>query len=125
MLLLEDLKGLSEDEVKTHLVGEYEAKSDVLNDLKIVIGYESVGSWGCDSSSFFLLKDKDEKLYEVHGSHCSCYGFEGQFDLEETSIEVLKFRVNESKYGSVFSTGGYDSDSDANIKAVNDYILSM
>jgi hypothetical protein len=125
MLLLEDLKGLSEAEVKAHLVTEYEAKSDVVNDLEIVIGYESVGSWGCDSSSFFLLKDKAGKLFEVHGSHCSCYGFEGQFQLEETSVEALKFRVNESKYGSVFYTGGYDNDSDGNMKAVNDYILSM
>ena len=125
MLLLEDLKGLSEAEVKAHLVREYEANSDVVNDLEIVIGYESVGSWGCDSSSFFLLKDKAGKLFEVHGSHCSCYGFEGQFDLEETYVEALKFRVDESKYGSVFHTGGYDTDSDGNTKAVNDYILSM
>lgn len=125
MLLLEDLKGLSEAEVKAHLVREYEANSDVVNELEIVIGYESVGSWGCDSSSFFLLKDKAGKLYEVHGSHCSCYGFEGQFNLEETAVEVLKFRVNESKYGSVFYTGGYDDNEDENTKAVNDYILSM
>lgn len=125
MLLLEDLKELSEAEVKAHLIREYEANSDVLNDLDIVIGYESVGSWGCDSSSFFLLKDKDGKLFEVHGSHCSCYGFEGQFTLEETSVDALKFRMKEGKFGSVFYTGGYDNDSDSNMKAVNDYIEKM
>ena len=125
MLLLEDLKDLSEDEVKSHLIGEYEAKAEIVNDLEIVIGYESVGSWGCDSSSFFLLKDKDGKLYEVHGSHCSCYGFEGQFQLEETSVDALKFRINESKRSSVFCVGGYDDNSNDNIKQVNDYILSM
>ena len=125
MLLLEDLKGMSEAEVKAHIIGEYEADSNVVNDLEVLIGYESVGSWGCDSSSFFLLKDKDGKLYEVHGSHCSCYGFEGQFDLEETTIEALKFRINESYNHSVFSAGGYDSEEDINIQSVNDYIALM
>ena len=125
MLLLEDLKGMTEAEVKAHLVSSYEADSKLVDDLDIVIGYESVGAWGCDSSSFFLLKDKAGKLFEVHGSHCSCYGFEGQFVLEETSVEALKFRVKESRYGSVFYTGGYDSDSDGNCKAVNDYIEKM
>lgn len=122
MLLLEDLKEMTEAEVKAHLVSSYEADSMVVEDLDILIGYESVGSWGCDSSSFFLLKDKDGKLFEVHGSHCSCYGFEGQFLLEETTVESLKFRIKEGKYGSVFYTGGYDSDREGNYKAVNDYI---
>jgi hypothetical protein len=27
---------------------------------------------------------KDGKLYEVHGSHCSCYGLEDQWSPEET-----------------------------------------
>lgn len=124
MLLLEDLKGMSEAEVKSHLVREYEAESGLVDDLEILIGYESVGSWGCDSSSFFLLRDKEGKLYEVHGSHCSCYGFEGQFELEETTIEALKFRINESYNHSVFYTGGYDDHEKENIKAATDYILS-
>jgi hypothetical protein len=124
MLLLEDLKGMSEAEVKLHLVNEYEAELGIVNDLEILIGYESVGSWGCDSSSFFLLRDKDGKLFEVHGSHCSCYGFEGQFNLEETTIEALKFRINESYNHSVFYTGGYDNNENENIKAATEYILS-
>ena len=125
MLLLEDLKGMSEAEVKAHLVNEYEAELGIVNDLEVLIGYESVGSWGCDSSSFFLLRDKDGKLFEVHGSHCSCYGFEGQFNLEETTIEALKFRINESYNHSVFYTGGYDDHEKENIKAATDYITSM
>lgn len=124
MLLLEDLKEMSEAEIKLHLVKEYEADSNVVNNLEILIGYESVGSWGCDSSSFFLLRDKDGNLFEVHGSHCSCYGFEGQFTLEPTTIEALKFRINESYNHSVFYTGGYDNNENENIKAVTEYILS-
>ena len=125
MLLLEDLKGMSEAEVKAHLVNEYEAELGIVDDLEVLIGYESVGSWGCDSSSFFLLRDKDGKLFEVHGSHCSCYGFEGQFNLEETTIEALKFRINESYNHSVFYTGGYDDHEKENIKAATDYITAL
>lgn len=125
MLLLEDLKGRTEAEIKLHLVKEYEADPNILEDLEILIGYESVGDWGCDSSSFFLLKDKDGNLYEMHGSHCSCYGFEGQFDLEKTTVEALKFRINESYNKTVFYTGGYDDNENINIEAVNNYILSL
>jgi hypothetical protein len=35
---------------------------------------------------------KDGKLYEAHGSHCSCYGLEGQWSAEETCIEALELR---------------------------------
>jgi len=124
MLLLEDLKGKTEAEVKSHLMNEYTADSDVVDNLEVLIGYESVGSWGCDSSSFFLLRDKDGNLFEVHGSHCSCYGFEGQFTLEPTTVEALKFRINESYNHSVFYAGGYDNNENENIKAVTDYILA-
>jgi hypothetical protein len=124
MLLLEDLKNKTEAEVKSHLVNEYTADPDVVDGLEVLIGYESVGDWGCDSSSFFLLRDKDGNLFEVHGSHCSCYGFEDQFTLEPTTIEALKFRINESYNHSVFYTGGYDNNENENIKAATEYILS-
>lgn len=32
------------------------------------------------------------KLYEVHGSHCSCMGLEDQWSPEETSVDALKVR---------------------------------
>lgn len=38
----------------------------------------------------FVLFLKDGKLFEVHGSHCSCYGLEGQWDPEETTVEALR-----------------------------------
>jgi hypothetical protein len=30
-----------------------------------------------------------DRYYWVHGSHCSCYGLEGQWDPEEYSAELL------------------------------------
>lgn len=48
----------------------------------------------CESyeGSALILFNKDGKLYEVTGSHCSCNGLEGQWSPEETSLEALKMR---------------------------------
>ena len=144
MLAIEDLLGKTEAEVKQHIADQY-AKTpydkesakvvyDQLDKLDVLIAYESVGSWGCDSTSFFVFKDKETgKLYEMHGSHCSCYGFEGQFRLEETTIEALKSRVQEARSrnqydedeNAIFSIGGYDGDAINNARIINNYINSL
>ena len=36
------------------------------------------------------ISDEDEKFYEVTGSHCSCYGLEGQWDPELCSDEYVQ-----------------------------------
>lgn len=51
----------------------------------------------------FVLFERDGKLYEVNGSHCSCYGLEGQWDPEETTVDALRCRVAEGRLGE----GGY------------------
>lgn len=40
--------------------------------------------------SAFVLFVRDGKLYEVHGSHCSCHGLEDQWTEEETTVEALR-----------------------------------
>lgn len=42
-----------------------------------------------DGGYAFVLYAKEGVLYEVHGSHCSCYGLEEQWQPEETTIEAL------------------------------------
>ena len=39
------------------------------------------------------------KLFEVCGSHCSCYGLEGQWAPEETSWEALALPFRRGKLG--------------------------
>jgi hypothetical protein len=39
---------------------------------------------------------RDGKLYEAHGSHCSCYGLEDQWAPEETLPIALLSRPNVS-----------------------------
>lgn len=41
------------------------------------------------SGSAFVLFRYKRKLYEVNGSHCSCYGLEDQWEPEETSVEAV------------------------------------
>lgn len=50
----------------------------------------------------YVLLEHDNKYYEVHGSHCSCYGLEGMWELEETTPEAIKHRIDEGRgyYGS-------------------------
>lgn len=58
-------------------------------------------SYGTDnySGDAFVLFEKDGKLYEVNGSHCSCYGLEGQFEPEETTLEAIEMRLTKGTMG--------------------------
>ena len=141
MLALEDLKDYSEQQVLKYLAENYsgeksgfdydeitnadiEKANELLKNMEVLVAYQSVGHWGCDSSAFYLLKDKNNgNLFEVHGSHCSCYGFEGQLQLEETNIEALKYRVKNG--GNVFYCGGYDENETENQKIVNSFIEAL
>ena len=119
-LYLEDLAGLTQSQVAEHISREYEIPLSEVNKYKILVAYESVGSWGCDSSSWFLLQDrKSSELYETHGGHCSCYGFEGQFEPEETNLAYL----NSDRF--YFSTGGYDHTAFMNKEAVKNYLKRL
>lgn len=132
MLTLADLAGRTEREIKDHIAQNYggdksgfdygePTEADVsalraeLENHEILIAYESVGSWGCDSASFFLTR-KDGVLYENHGGHCSCYGFEGQWSPEETTKETLE------RQSMGFAGGGYDDNRDAHDEQIKAYI---
>lgn len=41
------------------------------------------------SGSSYVLYYKDGQYFEVHGSHCSCYGLEDQWDPEPVTIVEL------------------------------------
>lgn len=48
----------------------------------------------------FVLFERGGKLYEVNGAHCSCYGLEGQWEPEETTVETLRHRLENGALGS-------------------------
>ena len=135
MIALADLSSFSESEIIEHLVNNYsrtadssddeyynhkEESSKKLDGMSVILAYESVADSGEYAESFFLLKrNYDGALFEVHGSHCSCYGFEGQLDLEETNSVALKYRAINGHL-----LGGFD-EFEKDEEIIKDYILSL
>lgn len=75
MLALADLEEMDEAAVKAHIANEYSGtesgfaygnpsdadRAKAAEDLErfdVLIAYEHVGSWGCDSASWFLMRDE-------------------------------------------------------------------
>ena len=53
--------------------------------------YASYGG-GSYEGDALVIYESGGMLYENHGSHCSCYGLEGQWTPEATSWAALKLR---------------------------------
>jgi len=60
--------------------------SDPLKNVRILFACYKTGGW---SGQAFVLFKKGHKYYEVNGSHCSCYGLEGQWEPEEVVMKEL------------------------------------
>jgi hypothetical protein len=79
-----------------------EKKSKMVEAIKKYEGNNILfASYGTDnySGDAFVLFEKNGKLYEVNGSHCSCYGLEGQFEPEETTLEAIEMRLTKGTMG--------------------------
>ena len=61
------------------------------------------------SGTAFVLYKKGRKLFEAHGSHCSCDGLEGQWHPEETTWEALDMRDY---------TWSYDGEAEAALRSL-------
>lgn len=94
MLTYDNLEGMNEEDIKEGLVSHWEASQEEVDRFDILVAQEEYEQY--EGYAFYLLREKETgKLFEVNGGHCSCYGFEGQFEPEETSVEAMKMR----KYG--------------------------
>lgn len=51
------------------------------------------------SGDAWVLFEEDGELYEVNGSHCSCYGLEGQWEPEIVTLEELEYRLTNGSFG--------------------------
>jgi hypothetical protein len=89
-------------------LGDWGCLEDVLDAFRIdkaeVKGYKvivaSYDNGGYDGDAFVLLK-KGRNYYEVNASHCSCYGLEDMWSLEDTTPAALKHRVEKGvSYGA-------------------------
>jgi hypothetical protein len=60
----------------------------------LLAGYEIDGYEG----SAMVLFTKDNKLWEVHGSHCSCMGLEDQWQPKEVTTTMLRANLARDSY---------------------------
>lgn len=74
---------------KANVAAEFQISLEELEDCKILFAAYDNEDYQGDALVIFA---KDGKLYEASGSHCSCYGLEGQWNPEETFLEALKMR---------------------------------
>ena len=87
-------------------IGDFENKQDVessfslgegeLRDAFVLLAWYG---GGCYDGSAFVLFERNGRLYEVNGGHCSCYGLEDQWDPEETSADALLHRIENGQLG--------------------------
>jgi len=75
------------------IMKDFEEVGLAVNVLFASYGYENY------EGDAFVLFEKDGELFEVNGSHCSCYGLEGQWSPEETTIKALAHRLNDGYFG--------------------------
>ena len=76
------------------MLESFEIKKEDLDGFEVLLASYDREGW--DGSAFVLLK-KDGQLFEVNGNHCSCFGLEGQWALEETSKEALLHRMEKGR----------------------------
>lgn len=86
-------------------LGNWQKREDIENDfcikleddVNIIIAAYDTPDY---SGEAYVLYEQKDKLYEVFGSHCSCFGLETQWEPTETTIQAIKF---------IYKNGGWDS----------------
>lgn len=94
-------------EDKNDVQQEFQCSDEEMEGVKILLAWYEYANY---EGSAFVLFERDGKLYEVNGGHCSCYGLEGQWDPEETNVDVLRHRMKSGSLGqdSYYNEGVFD-----------------
>jgi hypothetical protein len=79
--------------------------STKLGGANILFATYNIDDWEGDA---FVLFERNGKLYEVHGSHCSCRGLEGQWKPEVTTVGALIYRLANAGFGRALYKGRYE-----------------
>lgn len=90
-MFINDWSGNGIDGVKN----DFEIDQSELDGVEVLLASYS---YQCYEGDAFVLFRKDGLLFEVNGGHCSCYGLEGQWEPEETSVEALRKRIEAGGY---------------------------
>lgn len=87
--------------------GQWSGRADIVRDFSAAVGdvppeesilfatYDYI-DYGGNATVWF---EREGQLFEVSGSHCSCYGLEGQWEPGVVTWEALAMRPNVAGYG--------------------------
>lgn len=78
---------------------QFRSDCDNIKDNEVL--FASYGSGGWDGDAIVLIK-RNGKLYTSEGGHCSCCGLEDQWELIETTKDILKKREFSETYHPEF-----------------------
>lgn len=76
--------------VKDFVFGVFRDGTAPSPDGEILVALYSYADYS--GNAIVIGRDEAGELFEVHGSHCSCYGLEGQWEPEPTSFAALQMR---------------------------------
>ena len=88
------------------MLNEFEANGVELRDEQVL--FDAYDTEQYEGYAFVLI-EREDGLYEVNASHCSCYGLEGQWDEEKTTAEALRARFQHRQYGVMESQEDRDA----------------
>lgn len=110
--MLGELSSRTVEEVRQWIADQFEVPRETVDKYQILIAFHWVGDY--EGAAWFLLRCRETgKLFEVKASHCSCYGFEGQFTPEETTEQYLK---------SAHFSPGYEADKEAVVAFIKEVL---
>ena len=89
--------GLSEEDIKNI----WDMAPDKAH---VIFAIYSIGNYEGEA---FVLFIRDHKLYEVNGGHCSCFGLEGQWTPEATTLEAIEHRLVHGNLGESYMGENY------------------
>ena len=82
-------------EDESGLLSDFNIQKEDIEGCNFIVADYAMGDY---EGSAYVLFQKDDKLYEVTAGHCSCYGLEGQWEPQETSVEALKHILENGSY---------------------------
>lgn len=89
--------GLWDTQDKAGMAKEFDIDPESIADIEVLFALYTCHSY---SGEVWVLFERDGTLYEVNGGHCSCYGLEGQWDPEETTLDALRHRFTVGREGN-------------------------
>jgi hypothetical protein len=98
---------------EVQMLRDFGITKDALEGIKVILASYTYEEYVGEA---YVLFRKDGRLYEVHGSHCSCHGLASkdyrcdgntQLEPEETTREAILHRIENGTWGKETGVAEY------------------